>query len=88
MAESKIKLKKIEDNLYELDVRGMVCPFPQILIIKALENLAENDILEVFIDNPPSVRDIPPALERKGYKSEVIKVDKIISKIVIQAKKE
>ena len=86
MSGSKIKLKKIEDNLYELDVRGMVCPFPQILIIKALENLAENDILEVFIDNPPSVRDIPPALERKGYNTGLVKIDKINSKLVIQSK--
>ncbi len=86
MSGSKIKLKKIEDNLYELDVRGMVCPFPQILIIKALENLVENDILEVFIDNPPSVRDIPPALERKGYNTGLVKIDKINSKLVIQSK--
>lgn len=85
MSESKIILKKIEDNLYELDVRGMVCPFPQILIAKALENLAEKDILEVFIDNPPSVRDIPPALERKGYNTDIVKIDKINSKFVIQS---
>ncbi len=84
MSGSKIKLIKIEDNLYELDVRGMVCPFPQILIIKALENLAKKDILEVFIDNPPSVRDIPPALERKGYNTDIVKIDKINSKFVIQ----
>jgi len=86
MSKSKIKLKKIEDNLYELDVRGMVCPFPQILITKALENLAEKDILEVFIDNPPSVRDIPPALERKGYNTDLVKIDKINSKFVIQSR--
>ena len=84
MSGSKIKLKKIEDNLYELDVRGMVCPFPQVLITKALENLAEKDVLEVFIDNPPSVRDIPPALERKGYNTDIVKIDKINSKFVIQ----
>lgn len=86
MSESKIKLKKIEDNLYELDVRGMVCPFPQILVTKALETLAEKDILEVLIDNPPSVRDIPPALEKKGFNTDIIKIDKINSKFVIQSK--
>lgn len=86
MSESKTKLKKIEDNLYELDVRGMVCPFPQILVTKALETLAEKDILEVLIDNPPSVRDIPPALEKKGYSTDIEKIDKINSKFVIQSK--
>ncbi len=88
MSGNQIKLQKIDDNLYELDVRGLVCPFPQVMVTRALVDMEEEEVLEVIIDNPPSIRDIPLALERKGYKSEVIKVDKITSKIVIQAKKE
>jgi len=88
MSGIRLKLNKIDDNLYKLDVRGLACPFPQVMVTRALVDMKKEDVLEVIIDNPPSVRDIPPALERKGYKSEVIKVDKIISKIVIQAKKE
>ena len=64
----------------------MVCPFPQILVTKALETLAEKDILEVLSDNPPSVRDIPPALEKKGFNTDIVKIDKINSKFVIQSK--
>ena len=78
MSENESKLKKIDDRQYELDVRGLVCPFPQVLVTKALESLSTDDILEVLIDNPPSVRDIPPVLEKKGYETEVSKVDQTI----------
>lgn len=84
MSRSKINLKKIDEKHYELDVRGLVCPFPQVMVTRVLEDLTREKILEVIIDNPPSVRDIPPALERKGYKSEIVKIDKITSKIVIR----
>ncbi len=84
MSRSQIDLKKIDDKRYELDVQGLACPFPQVMVTRALEDLTKEEILEVIIDNPPSVRDIPPALEKKGYKSEIVKIDKIKSKIVIR----
>ncbi len=87
MSRSKINLKKIEEKHYELDVRGLVCPFPQVMVSRALEDLTEEDILEVITDNPPSVRDIPPALEKKGYNAYIIKIDKITSKLVVETKK-
>ncbi|MFW9969814.1 MAG: sulfurtransferase TusA family protein [Candidatus Odinarchaeota archaeon] len=84
MPQSKIKLNKINDKKYELDVRGMVCPFPQVMVVRALETLDKDNILEVLIDNPPSIRDIPLGLERKGYKINVEKIDNINSKLIIQ----
>jgi TusA-related sulfurtransferase len=77
------KLKKLDGNRYELDVRGLVCPFPQVLVTSTLENLSVNDVLEVLIDNPPSVRDIPFSLERKGYAVEELKLDKLTWKLTI-----
>ncbi len=83
MSENRKKLKKLDENRYELDVRGLVCPFPQVLVTSSLENLSVNDILEVLIDNPPSVRDIPLSLERKGYAVEELKVDKMTWKLTV-----
>ncbi|MFW9875319.1 MAG: sulfurtransferase TusA family protein [Candidatus Thorarchaeota archaeon] len=86
ISEGKRELKKIDKKLYELDVRGLVCPFPQVLVTNALSNLSKEYILEVIIDNPPSVRDIPPALEKKGYETRVEKIDKINSKLIVKYK--
>ena len=87
MSENRKKLIKIDENRYELDVRGLVCPFPQVLVTSSLESLSVNDVLDVLIDNPPSVRDIPLSLERKGYAVEEVKLDKITWKLTVFSSK-
>ncbi len=83
--EKQFKLKKVDEKNYSLDLRGGVCPYPQLLTLRALKWLNSGDTLEVTLDNPPSVRDIPPALENKNYKvSGVSKVDKNVWKIVVR----
>jgi len=86
MTEVKSRLKKVEIQRYELDVRGLVCPLPQVLVSKALKTISPEDFLDVFIDNPPSVRDIPLVLETGGYKTEVEKIDKITWKLCVQTR--
>jgi len=83
--ESRFLPKKTDESRYQLDVRGFTCPYPQILVTRALSNLCAEDILEVILDNPPSVRDIPLALEKKGYEVNVSHPDSSTWKIVIQA---
>jgi TusA-related sulfurtransferase len=85
--KSKFQARKVDENRYELDVRGLVCPYPQLLVTRALNSLSSEDTLEVILNNPPSVRDIPPALEEKGYKVNVSRLDSSTWKIVVQAKK-
>ncbi len=82
------RLTKLEDGLYSIDVTGLVCPYPQLLVQSALEDLAPDDILEVVLDNPPSVRDVPEALEKRGYTSEVTPFDGANWKIVVRKKVE
>lgn len=82
--EEKFTLRKVGEKRYLLDVRGGVCPYPQLLTLRALGELNQGDVLEVLLDNPPSVRDIPPALERKGYKvSEVLSMEKGVWKVIV-----
>jgi TusA-related sulfurtransferase len=64
---SRQRLQKTGENRYTLDVRGQVCPYPELLTLKALQRLAPDDTLEVIVDNPPSIRDIPITLEKRGY---------------------
>lgn len=67
--KTDLKLKKLDEGRYELDVRGNTCPFPQIFTELALKKVG-NATLEVITDNPPSARDIPIVLEKKGYRVE------------------
>jgi tRNA 2-thiouridine synthesizing protein A len=79
----KFEVEKIGEKRYSLDVRGSVCPYPQILTLRALNSLSSDSILEVVLDNPPSVRDIPPVLKEKKYIVEVSDVAKGTWKIVV-----
>lgn len=85
--ENKFQVQKTGEKSYKLDVRGLVCPYPQLLVTRALNNLSTDDALEVILDNPPSVRDIPPVIERKGYKVDISLVDSSSWKIRVQTKK-
>ncbi|MBQ03540.1 hypothetical protein CL673_02360 [Candidatus Bathyarchaeota archaeon] len=80
------RLTKLEDGLYSIDVTGLVCPYPQLLAQGALEDLSSDDVLEVVLDNPPSVKDIPEALEKRGYNTEVAPFDGTEWKIVVRKK--
>lgn len=83
LSGDRFKVEKVCEGLYRLDVRGLVCPYPQLLITRALSSLSQNDILEVVLDNPPSVRDIPPILEERGYKVNVLRLDSATWKMTI-----
>jgi TusA-related sulfurtransferase len=53
--------------------------------LRALQNLPLESILEIILDNPPSVKDIPITIEKRGYKKpEVVRVDKGTWKIIVQ----
>jgi tRNA 2-thiouridine synthesizing protein A len=66
--ESSFRLQKVGERRYLLDVRGQVCPYPELLTLRAVKSLSSGDILEVITDNPPSVRDAPLTLKERGYK--------------------
>jgi len=88
LSRDRFKVEKVSEGLYRLDVRGLVCPYPQLLVTRALSSLSHNNILEVILDNPPSVRDIPPILKERGYNVSVVKIDSITWKMTIQRAKQ
>ena len=84
----RIEVQRIGEGRYSLDVRGQVCPYPELLTLRALQNLSSGDILEVILDNPPSIRDIAIVIEKRGYgKPDVSNVDNETSKITINIPK-
>ena len=71
-----IEVHRTSKGRFSLDVRGQVCPYPELLTLKALQSLAPGDILEIILDNPPSLRDISVTLEKRGYGTpEVVRSD-------------
>jgi len=70
-----------------LDVRGEICPNPDVKTMVKLKKMAQGQILEVLVDYPLSVERIPANAEKNGHK--VLKVEKVDGpdhKIYIEAK--
>ena len=65
--QNKFSLQQVDIKRYLLNVKRQTCPYPQLLTFRAINALSPGDTLEVHLDNPPSVRDIPSALRGKGY---------------------
>ena len=61
-----MKFEKREDGVYVLDVKGYVCPHPQIYTKKALSKVSSGDVLEVIFDNPSSGESIATMCENTG----------------------
>ncbi len=68
-----MKFEKKADGVFLLDVKGYVCPHPQIYTKKALEKVDAGDVIEVAFDNPSSGESIATMCDNKG--------DEIIEKI-------
>jgi len=58
-----------------LDVRGELCPNPDVKSMTALEKLEKGKILEVLIDYPLSLERIPRNAEKRKHK--VLKIEQI-----------
>lgn len=70
-----------------LDVRGEICPNPDVRTMTTLEKMDKGQILEVLVDYPLSVERIPRNVEKRKHK--VLKVEQVKGpehRIIIEAK--
>ena len=70
-----------------LDVRGQICPYPDVRTMTTLEKMEKGKILEVLVDYPLSLERIPGNAEKRNHK--VLKIEKIEGpehRILIEAK--
>ncbi len=61
-----MKFEKLSDSEYLLDVKGYVCPHPQLYTKKALGRLKSGEVLEVQFDNPSSGESIAVMCDNAG----------------------
>lgn len=61
-----LKFEKQGEGVYLLDVRGFVCPQPQLYTKKCMEKIETGDMLEILFDNPSSEESIASYLDNTG----------------------
>ncbi len=69
-----------------LDLKNEVCPFTFVYTKLQLEEMNEGEILEVFLDYPLAVENVPRSVKEQqlGKIIEIKNIDKKTWKIVIQ----
>jgi tRNA 2-thiouridine synthesizing protein A len=65
----------MEVAVKRLDLRGYVCPYPQLATLKELRNSPPGTIIEVITDNPSSCENVPSVARREGH--EVLSVEEV-----------
>ena len=72
-----------------LDVRGQICPYPDLRTMVTLKKMKKGEILEVLVDYPLSVERVPKNVEKSGHK--MLKVEQVQGpehRLLIEAKGE
>lgn len=50
-----------------LDLCGECCPYPPIYTLRELQEMKSGEILEVIVDHPPSVTNVPEEVRKAGH---------------------
>lgn len=80
-----MKFEKKADGVYLLDVKGYVCPHPQIYTKKALEKVNAGDVIEVSFDNPSSGESIATMCDNLG--DEIIEKSQVDGQFIWNIRK-
>jgi len=71
------KLKeKANDKVQKLDIRGKVCPLTFVYTKLTLEKMTSGEILEVILDFPAAVENVPASCKRQNI-GELLNVNHI-----------
>lgn len=73
----------------QIDIRGKVCPMTFVYTKLTLEELNKGDILEVLLDFPAAIENIPESCKRQKLAEllEIRKIDNIKETWLIKLKK-
>jgi len=64
---SEVKVAAVSPQTVYLDLRGVKCPLNWARAKVRLEQMRRHQVLELTLDDPRGVRDIPTAAEAEGY---------------------
>ena len=69
-----------------IDVRGEICPYPDMKTMVALKKMKQGEILEVLMDYPLSIERLPRSLKKKKHKLlSVVQIEGPDHRILIEA---
>ncbi len=52
------KLSKVNDK-YVADLRGLICPYPQLYAAKVIKSVEKGAVIDILVDYPASCETVP-----------------------------
>ncbi|MBT7191576.1 MAG: sulfurtransferase TusA family protein [Anaerolineae bacterium] len=69
-----------------VDVRGEICPYPDMKTMVALKKMKQGEVLEVLMDYPLSIERIPRSLKKKKHNLlSVVQIEGPDHRLLIEA---
>lgn len=68
----EIKISRIRENYYQVDMRGWMCPYPKYAIEKLIEKLPPQSYMDLLVDCPAATKDVPKVVKERGLKVEKV----------------
>ncbi len=68
----EIKVVKIDESYYQVDMRGWMCPYPKYAIEKLIEKLPSQSCMDLLVDCPSATKDVPEVVKEKGLRVEKV----------------
>lgn len=62
----ELKPVVIDNNHYQVDMRGWMCPYPKYAIELLLEKLPPASLMDLLVDCPAATKDVPEVVKSKG----------------------
>lgn len=64
---ANLEVSNLAPHTVQLDLRGVKCPLNWARAKVRLEQMRRHEVLELMLDDPRGVHDIPRAAEAEGY---------------------
>ena len=69
----ELKPLRIGANHFQVDMRGWMCPYPKYAVGSLIEKLPLSGLLDLLVDCPAAIGDVPDLVKAKGHAVEEVK---------------
>jgi TusA-related sulfurtransferase len=81
----RIKTIKINNEHYQVDMRGWMCPYPKYVVEMLIKKLNNGSQMDMLVDCPSATEDVPKVAKKMGCKvPEINKIRNGEWEIIIQ----
>lgn len=68
----EIKVTKIAEGRYQVDMRGWMCPYPKYAVEAILRKMPPQATMDFLVDCPAATTDVPKVVKFNGFQVDEV----------------